>query len=162
MNARQKVLNELAIQRIPHQMVEHIAIFTIDEMEKLEFPAGSTVAKNLFLRDDKGRRHFLLMAAPHQKINLKQLEDKLDSTKLSFASEERLEKYLGLTKGSVSPFGLINDAGGQVEFYIDDSLRTEKALGVHPNDNTATILLSCDDLVRFAKETGHEVNWLHF
>ena len=68
---------------------------------------------------------------------------------LSFASEERLEKYLGLKQGSVSPFGLMNDTDHAVEFFIDKNLSKCKSLGIHPLENTATVFLSFKDLDKF-------------
>ncbi|MDL2254348.1 prolyl-tRNA synthetase associated domain-containing protein [Ruminococcaceae bacterium OttesenSCG-928-I18] len=158
MEQKQKVLDALGEMQIPYECVEHPAVYTIEEMQKLDFPQGAVIAKNLFLRDAKGKRHFLVVVGSEQAINLKEMEGKLGSTKLSFASDERLGKYLGLTKGAVSPFGLLNDPEGKVEFYLDDTLLKEDKVGIHPNDNTATVFISGPDIVKFAASTGHKTN----
>lgn len=159
---KQEVYGKLAELQIPYRSMEHAAVYTIEEMQALLFPPGAVIAKNLFLRDAKGKRHFLVVAEANAKIDLGALGAKLGGTRLSFASDERLGKYLGLTKGAVSPFGLLNDGACGVEFYLDEKLRPCQELGVHPNDNTATVFLTCADLVKFAEATGHKVNWVRF
>lgn len=162
MSQKQLVYDTLEKMNIPFEKVEHTAVYTIEEMQKLGFPAGATVAKNLFLRDAKGKRHFLIVVGAEQPVNLKYLEEPLQSTKLSFASEERLQKHLGLAKGSVSPFGLLNDAEQWVEFYLDEKLLAHQVIGVHPNDNTATVFISPENLLQFVGATGHELHSIRF
>jgi len=116
----------------------------------------------LFLRNAKGKRHFLVVVDADQRVNLKQMEQMLDCTKLSFASEERLQKYLGVSKGAVSPLGLINDTEHSVELYLDKKLREAETIGIHPNDNTATVLVNFDDLLKFFSATEHKVNLIDF
>ena len=161
MGTQQDVYDKLDELQIPFERVEHAAVYTIEDMQALDFPPGATIAKNLFLRDAKGKRHFLVVAAADAKIDLSALGAKL-GTKLSFASDERLGKYLGLAKGAVSPFGLLHDAGHNVEFYLDEKLRPCQEVGVHPNDNTATVFVACAGLVKFAEATGHKVNFVRF
>ncbi|WMC92361.1 prolyl-tRNA synthetase associated domain-containing protein [Kineothrix sp. MB12-C1] len=154
---KQLVYDKLTALDIPFQTMEHPAVFTIEEMHALEFPPNARIAKNLFLRDAKGKRHFLLVVDSEQSVNLKQLENVLNCTKLSFASEERLQKYLGLTKGSVTPFGLLNDTDNHVEVFFDKKLQESDSVGVHPNDNTATVLITFDYLLKFIETSGHQV-----
>ena len=90
---------------IPFRWVEHKAVYTIEEMEELGLEKMEETAKNLFLRDQKGKNHFLVVIRADKQANLKELGEKLGGVRLSFASEERLEKYLGLKKGAVTPFG---------------------------------------------------------
>ncbi len=162
MDNKQFVYQKLEEANISYQSVEHEAVFTIAEMQELDFPQGSKIAKNLFLRDAKGKRHFLVVTEATQKIDLSELSAKLGASKLSFASDERLSKYLGLSKGAVSPFGLLNDADKKVEFFLDTSLQGCEFIGIHPNDNTATVFLSEADLVSFLSSLGHKVNPLRF
>ena len=107
------------------------------------------MCKNLVLRDSKGKRHFLVTCDEKKKVDLKALGRQLGAGNVSFASEERLEKYLGLKQGSVSPFGLMNDTEKAVEFFIDKDLSRCKSLGIHPLENTATVFLSFKDLDKF-------------
>ncbi|HHV11560.1 MAG TPA: prolyl-tRNA synthetase associated domain-containing protein [Clostridiales bacterium] len=162
MSKKQLVYDKLADMGIPFQTVEHVAVFTIEEMQILDFPPHLKIAKNLFLRDAKGKRHFLVVVDAQQEVNLKHLEKVLNSTKLSFASEERLQTYLGLTKGAVSPFGLLNDTDNHVEVYFDKKLREGSAIGIHPNDNTATVFITFENLLKFIEAIGHQVKLIDF
>ena len=112
-------------------------------MERLGIALRGEVVKNLFLRDDKGRRHFLVLL-PHDKAaDLAALRTLLSSSKLSFASPERLMKHLGLTPGSVTVLGLLHEGAAPVEVLVDEELMTRPLLGVHPCDNTATLWITC-------------------
>lgn len=148
-NQKQRVYDALDKMKIKYEVVEHEPVHTMEDMDRLGLPEKGTLCKNLFLRDSKGKRHFLVTADEKTKVDLKDLGRKLGAGNLSFASEDRLEKYLGLKQGSVSPFGLMNDADHQVEFFIDKSLSRCKSLGIHPMDNTATVFLSFKDLDKF-------------
>lgn len=160
MDKRQQVLDELDRQGIGYKMEEHPPVFTIEDMENLGLSQHGAIVKNLFLRDSKGRRHFLVMLREDKHANLNVLMKKLQSTKLSFASDDRLEKYLGLTKGAVTPFGILNDEDCAVEVVFDKDLRGKESLGVHPNENTATLFLPFGDIEQVVKEHGNEVKYI--
>ena len=144
---------------IAYGYAEHIPVFTVEEMEKLPLPDDVVIAKNLFLRDHKGRRHFLVVVHKNKNADLKRLGETL-GTRLSFASEERLAKYLDLKKGSVSPLAAVNDRDKQVEFFFDRDLETCPRIGVHPNDNSATLFMTFADIVRVVKEHGNPVTMI--
>ena len=148
-NQKQRVYDALDKLGIKYEVVEHEPVHTMEDMDSLGLPEKGTLCKNLFLRDSKGKRHFLVTADEKTKIDLKALGRTLGAGTLSLASEERLEKYLGLKQGSVSPFGLMNDTDHAVEFFIDKSLSRCKSLGIHPLENTATVFLSFKDLDKF-------------
>ena len=139
---KQEVIELLNNKNIEFEMVEHEAVFTMEDMDNLNLGEKGTEVKNLFLRDEKGKNHFLVVAKEDTKIDLKTLKDKINSTKLSFASEERLQKYLGVTKGCVSPFGVLNDEQKEVKVFIDKNVENEAKIAVHPNDNTATVYIA--------------------
>lgn len=149
MSEKQEVYDALNKLNIKYEVVEHEPVFTMEDMDRLGLPEKGTLCKNLFLRDSKGKRHFLVTLDEKKNVDLKKLGKTLGGGNLSFASEERLEKYLGLKQGAVSPFGLMNDTDHQVEFFIDKDLSREKSLGIHPLDNTATVFLSFKDLDKF-------------
>ena len=150
MSTPQQLVEEtLSRLQIPYTLVEHPAVYTMEEIQRLSFPGREKAVKNLFLRDAKGKRHFLVTCDEKKKVDLKALGRTLGAGNLSFASEERLEKYLGLKQGSVSPFGLMNDTDHAVEFFIDKDLSRCKSLGIHPLENTATVFLSFKDLDKF-------------
>ena len=146
---KQRVYDALNRLGIKYEVVEHEPVHTMEDMDRLGLPQKGTLCKNLFLRDAKGKRHFLVTCDEKKTVDLKALSRTLGAGNLSFASEERLEKYLGLTQGSVSPFGLMNDADHAVEFFIDKDLTRCKSLGIHPLENTSTVFLSYKDLDKF-------------
>ncbi len=120
------------------------------------------MAKNLFLRDAKGRNHFLLTVAQDKKTDLKALQERLACSRLSFASARRLEQYLKLIPGSVSPFGVINNAEKNVRVIIDADLIDMPIVGVHPNDNSATIWLTGESLLAFLRAWVKDVIVMEF
>lgn len=146
---KQRVYDALDKLKIKYEVVEHEPVHTMEDMDRLGLPEKGTLCKNLFLRDSKGKRHFLVTCDENKKVDLKSLGRQLGGGNLSFASEDRLEKYLGLKQGSVSPFGLMNDTDHAVEFFIDKDLSKCKSLGIHPLENTATVFLSFKDLDKF-------------
>ena len=153
------VLDALGIAYTRH---DHPPVFTVEEAEAHWRDIDATHCKNLFLRNQKGSRHYLVVAERHAAVDLKRLAAQLGDDRLSFASAERLAKYLGLTPGSVSPFGLINDPGHHVQVAVDTTLRAAERVAFHPNVNTATLVLSPADFQRFLGSTGHAVRWIRF
>lgn len=156
-NSVYDILNLLDIK---YKRYEHKAIYTIEEANDLDIEIPGQQCKNLFLRNKKGKVHYLIILDEKKIINLKDLSKKIGSTDLSFASEERLDKYLGLKAGSVTPFGLINDDKKEVIVIIDEKLNKDGLISFHPNVNTATISLSYLDFEKFIKEQGNEVNYV--
>ena len=147
---------------IPIHWVEHKAVYTIEEMEELGLEKMEETAKNLFLRDQKGKCHFLVVIRADKQVNLKELGEKLGGVRLSFASEERLEKYLGLKKGAVTPLGILNDTACAVKVFLDKDFLGKEEIGVHPNDNTASVYLKTADLMQMIKEHGNSLEVLSF
>lgn len=157
---KQEVLKFLKDKGITFRVAEHPAAFTVKDVELLPLAEQGKMVKNLFLRDAKGHRHFLVVVPDHKPIDLKALKDKIGSTRLSFGSPERLDRFLGVSRGSVSPFGILNDETATVEVFLDKSLQGRPDVGVHPNDNTATVFLACDDLEAILREHGNTVTYL--
>ena len=160
MTEREKVFARLEELGVSYEVTEHPAVFTIGEMDALGLTAKGEVCKNLFLRDATGRRHFLVVVPGEARADLRALAAQLESSKLSFASAERLEKYLGLKQGEVTPLGVLNDADAAVEVVFDRGLERFPCLGVHPNDNTATVWLSLAYIMRVVEGNGNEIRWV--
>ncbi len=160
MSGQKIVFDTLTAMGIDYEKVEHSPAFTIEEMDATGLNQLGVIAKNLFLRDSQGKRHFLVVLREDKSADLKQLQKKLGSSRLSFASEERLEKYLGLKKGSVSPFGVLNDRDCAVEVVFDRDLAQVQRLGVHPNENTATLFLQAEDLLRVVRGHGSSITFI--
>ena len=156
---RSIVFEALEALGVPYEVWEHPAVYTIEEMDALHLPDPSVVVKNLFLRDAKGKQHFLVVLQKDKQADLRALGEHL-GVKLIFASEERLMKYLGLEKGAVTPFGILNDTERAVEVLLDADLECMPLIGVHPNENTATVVLKPADLVRIIERHGNPVEYM--
>lgn len=153
---RRKVLEKLKEWNIEYIMHEHPPLPTIEEAMKYWKDFDSTHCKNLFFRNHKGNRHYLVILECHKQMDIHGLEHQLHQGKLSFASEQRMEKYLGTAPGSVSLFGLINDPDHQVKLYLDKDLQQAERVTFHPNDNTASLEISRNDMYRFIQLWGGE------
>jgi len=119
----------------------------------------TTHCKNLFFRNHKGNRHYLVIFDHLKELSIHDLEKYLKQGKLSFASEQRMEKYLGLKPGSVSPFGLINDKEHHVYLFLDEDLRRNPKISFHPNDNRASLVITYDDFLKFLSLTGNKFEY---
>jgi Ala-tRNA(Pro) deacylase len=147
-------LRELGIEYTRH---EHPPAATVEEAEPHWAEIDATHCKNLFLRNQKGDRHYLVVLEASKKADLRAVADQIGDGKLSFGSAERLMKHLGLTPGSVSPFGLINDRAHAVRVVLDRDLKAAERLSFHPNINTVTYTVAAADFARFLDACGNRV-----
>jgi Ala-tRNA(Pro) deacylase len=156
----QPVLARLEQLNIPVERYEHPPIATGDEglvhWEGIE----AVHCKNLFLRNQKGTRHYLVILAVTKRADLRAVAEQIGDGKLSFASPERLMTYLGVTPGSVSPFGLIHDKDHHVRVFIDRELKAAEKISFHPNINTRTVVLSFTDFEKFLSTTWNVVRFI--
>lgn len=150
----------LADHQIQYERYDHPAVYTVADVKRLVPPLPAARTKNLFLRDHKGKRHFLVIIPADKRVNIKALNTVIGSSRLSFGSAHRLKKMLGVDPGSVTIFALVNDPDGKVEVIIDELLWEEKAFQFHPLVNTSTLVVSNDNLKRFLMLTGHDVKVL--
>jgi Ala-tRNA(Pro) deacylase len=134
---------------------EHPAVMTVEESLRLVPKLPGAKTKNLFLRDKKGRRHFLVTVRHDVSVGLDTLGAMLGVGGVGFASAERMQRYLGIRPGSVSLLALVNDRAHAVEFVIDRKLWEAAAVHAHPLVNTATMVVAHADLERFLAATGH-------
>ena len=156
-NVRQEVFEALADMHIAYEVIEHPAVYTIDEMDQLTISHKESIVKNLFVRDDKKRNYFLIVLQKDKHVDLKRIKAELNCRPLGFASEDDLAKYLGLNKGSVTPFGVLNDSICKVTVVFDQNILSFEQIGVHPNENTATVLLKPHDLEAIIEKHGNEI-----
>jgi Ala-tRNA(Pro) deacylase len=142
---------------IAYQRYDHPPVFTCEEAERWvpEMPAAKT--KNLFLRDRKGKRHFLVVVGYHKSVDLKSLSTLLQSDRLVLGSAERLGEYLGVEPGSVTILALANDAERRVEVVFDADIAAAESLRCHPLVNTATLSITRVGIERFLQATGHSL-----
>jgi Ala-tRNA(Pro) deacylase len=150
----------LADHDIEYKRHDHPPVYTCEEALRLVPPLPAAKTKNLFLRDRKGRRHFLVAVGYEKAVDLKALAPLLGVRKLGFASAERLQRYLGVDPGSVSILGLVHDVNQEVEVIVDKDLWEAKAFQCHPLVNTSTLVISRDHIQRLLEITGHPVRVL--
>ena len=144
-------------RNIWHEITEHKAVYNMAEVAEIEMPYPEADAKNLFVRDDKKRNYYLITVQGEKRVDLKQFALRHGTRKLSFASADDLMAILGLIPGAVTPLGLLNDDDKKVTFYLDSDFLNGDLIGVHPNDNTATVWLKTTDLIALIKSHGNEV-----
>ena len=141
---------------IKYKRFEHPPVFTVSDVDKANIDIPAKHTKNLFLRNKKKTKYYLVVLPAHKKFNLKEFAITIDDKHLSFASAEKLEHYLGLKPGSVSPFGLINDLDKEVIVYVDKSLVKGGQVAFHPNKNDATMVINSGDFEKFLKVVGNK------
>jgi Ala-tRNA(Pro) deacylase len=153
-----------ALQRlgIAYERIDHPPAFTAEEALQYWATLDAAHCKNLFVRNKKGDRHCLIVVPVERAVDLLELSKTVGGGRLSFASAERLAQHLGLTPGSVSPFGLLNDPQRKVDLFVDAALRSAARLAFHPNINTSTLAISFVDFERFLRATGHVARYVAF
>lgn len=155
-----KALDDLGIE---YKVIHHEPVHTIEEMDALGIFTDGELCKNLFLRNANGKTHYVVSMMKDKHPDIQQdIRSQLGCSRLSFGSDERLMKHLGLTPGAVSPFGVLNDPDAEVNVVFDSELRTLDGLvGFHPNDNTAFLWLKFSDLLKFIKSRGNDVYYIN-
>ncbi len=155
-----KALDDLGIE---YKVIHHEPVHTIEEMDALGIFTDGELCKNLFLRNANGKTHYVVSMMKDKHPDIQQdIRSQLGCSRLSFGSDERLMKHLGLTPGAVSPFGILNDPDAEVNVVFDSELRTLDGLvGFHPNDNTAFLWLKFSDLLKFIKSRGNDVYYIN-
>ena len=152
---RSSVFATLKKLNIPYEVFEHPPLDTIEIALEYWRNIDAMHCKNLFFRNHKGNRHYLVIIKDTTPFNIRSLEQKLKQGKLTFGSEKRLMKYLGVKPGSVSPFGLINDEEHHVHLFLDQQLKNADKISFHPNDNTASLVLSYKDFINYLKQMNN-------
>ena len=168
---QEKVLHYLTEHNIPFTTYNHPEGKTIEEAKRWWHDDGSLHCKNIFMRNHKGNQHYLICFPCDDDLAIHDLEHWLKEIlvskglnspgKLSFASPERMMRYLGLEPGSVSPFGLINDTEHHVILFLDSRLKDAPALSFHPNDCRGTVVISQEAFQQYLNEIGNKVEYLN-
>lgn len=154
----QKVYDKLDELGIEYTVLEHEPVYTAQELETIKDKTEGIHCKNLFFRNAKGDKYYLVTCKDDAEVDTKDLKDKMGSTRLSFASAERLMKVLGLTPGSVNPFSLINDTNKEVTFFLDKNVMNGDKLNFHPNVNYKMVTISLDGLKKYLASIGVIIN----
>ncbi len=156
---KQETYDFLIQKGIDYEVTEHKAVFNMAELDEVNLPYPECDAKNLFVRDDKKRNYYLITVKGDKRVNLKEFRKRNDTKPLTFASPGDLFTIMGLTPGSVTPLGVLNDTELKVHAFIDKYFFDEpQIIGVHPNDNTATVWLKVKDLIKLMREHGNTVD----
>ncbi|MCR4707298.1 MAG: prolyl-tRNA synthetase associated domain-containing protein [Clostridiales bacterium] len=154
---KQETYDFLKSHGIAFEITEHAAVYNMEELDAVELPYSDCDAKNLFVRDDKKRNYYMITVKGNKKVDLKAFQQTFGTRKLSFASADDLMAILGLIPGAVTPLGLLSDEERKVTLYLDKGF-SGGLMGIHPNDNTATVWLKAEDLVKLIREHGNPVN----
>lgn len=155
---KEEIYQLLDEKNISYEVINHKAVYTMEDLDSIKLPYPNLDAKNILVRDDKKQEFYLITIRKEKRVNLKEFRKTYQTRPLSFASPSELKERLKLTPGSVTPFGLLNDKEKKVKFFLDkDFLNSPGMIGVHPNENTATIFLKTEDLIKILKKNGHEV-----
>ena len=160
MNGSKELYSKLEELKIKFEYNEHLPAPTIEIAKQYWKDIDAVHCKNLFFRNHKGNKHYLVVFDHRQNLSIKSLEQKLKQGKLSFASEKRMEKYLGLKPGSVSPFGLIHDKENHVTVFFDKNLKKAEKISFHPCINTASLVIKFDDFMRYMNSTRNQLEFL--
>ena len=156
---KQQIYDFLNNRNIWYEITEHKAVFNMEELKNIDLPYIERDGKNLFVKDDKKRNYYLITVKGNKNVDFKEFKKKNNTRSLSFASQDDLMDIMNLRPGSVTPLGILNDKDLKVIFYLDKEFLDDKGLiGVHPNDNTATVWLKVEDLIGTVKEHGNQVN----
>lgn len=159
---KKEILSLLDEQGIAYHYQTHGAVHTMDDVDNAGVVREGVVLKNLFLKDGKGKKHFLVCIPESKHTDFKEIGDQIGAKKLGLASAERLEKYLGVEHGCVSPFGVLNDLEKAVIVIMDRALEDDTIIGVHPNDTTASVWLKYGDMKKIITRNGNILHLLDF
>ncbi len=141
---------------VAYELVEHGAVYTIEEAEAEPALNGRTEIKNLFIQDDKGKRQYLVMMPGNKRLDMKRLANDLGEKKVRFCSEEKVQRMLGVKPGSVSLFCCMNEASAHVKIVVDEEILSQKEIGMHPIVNTSTVFVSPNDFRKIIGELKQE------
>ena len=154
---KQEIFDFVDKQEIWHEVTEHEAAFTMEEALNMEMPYPDREAKNLFVRDDKKQNYYLITVCGPKRVQLKEFKKAQGTRRLSFASAEDLKEMLDVLPGSVSPLGLLNNEECNVKLFLDEEfVQGIGIIGIHPNENTATIWMKTEDLLTMIRRHGNE------
>ena len=141
-------------ENIPHEVTEHEPLFSMDAQRDGMLPHPEALAKNLFVRDKKKRCIALITVRGDKRVNLNAFSSSHGLKRLSFAMPDMLDAMLHVKPGSVTPLALLSEDAAGVDFYLDKDFMGG-LIGIHPCDNTATVWMQTDDLLRLLADAGH-------
>ena len=156
---KEDIIGILEEKKIKYEIAEHKPVYTIDEMLECGLPHPEQIAKNLFVRDDKKRKYYLITCLEDKRVDLKEFRKEHDTRPLTFASEDDLMAKMGLIRGAVTPLGILANEDKDVIVYMDRDFEN-KLMGIHPCDNTATVYINTRDVAKLIKDHGNELHFI--
>lgn len=159
MAGKKEIVELLQERGVDFEIYEHEPITSVEESKELGLPHKGAGTKNFFLRDKKKKNYFIITTKEDKRVDLRRLREILGTTALSFASEEDLDRMLGVVTGAVGPFGALNESEHRVRVYIDAEFR-QGLMDAHPNDNAATMFLKADDVLELLREGGTPAEYI--
>ena len=156
---KQEIYDQFTAAGIPFEVTEHEAVYTMEDLAQIPLAHPEAEAKNLFVRDDKKQHYYMITVPGEKRVDLKLFQKQQGLRKLSFGSADDLMALLNLIPGAVSPFGLLNDEEHRVELYLDRSFEG-KLISIHPNDNTATVVISQEMFQRYLAAVGNSYEYI--
>ena len=160
MRGQKQVYDYLEQLGIKFDYYEHPEAPTIEIASQFYRGEVTVLCKNLFFRNHKGNKHYLVIMDARHSMDIHDIEHQLHQGKLSFASPERMMRYLGVRPGSVSLFTLVNDANHEVILFVDKRLLGAEKVSFHPNDNTASLVISNSDMLKFIENIGNQYEFM--
>lgn len=157
---KQNILQELNDNNIKYEVINHPAVYTAKEADGYVKDYDFGRVKNLFLHTANKKYYYLLLINENSRLDFKKFRDEVQTSRVNMATEDELKEKLDLTPGSVSPFGLLNNKEKDVELIIQQKILDDDYISVHPNENTATVILKTIDLISFFEKKGYKIRIL--
>ena len=154
------VLEKLTEMGVPHRILRHVPVRDMADCLPNEQALGAVMPKNLFLTPKNGKTHWLCIVPAEYAFRTSDISKQLGSARLSFAPADKLEEYLRMKPGAISPLGLVFDAEKHVQLALARSLAQEPVLAFHPCVPDATVAFDSADFFRFLGILGVEVHWV--
>lgn len=155
---KKEIYDYLDKKNISYKADEHVPVYNMEDLHNIKLSYPYEHAKNLFVRDDKRQSYYLICVKGDKRVNLKEFRKQNQTRPLTFCSSDELMERLCLIPGAVTPLGLLNDKDCKVSLYIDKDLLEMDAIGIHPNDNSATIWMKTEDIISLVLEHGNHVS----
>ncbi|WP_205029844.1 prolyl-tRNA synthetase associated domain-containing protein [Streptococcus porcinus] len=158
MDAYEKLATYLKKEGIAYDVVEHLAVFTTEEADRYIEGYEGVRTKSMFLTNKKKTSYYLVIMDDAKSLDMDSFKDIVHTNRIRMASVESLQQKMGLTPGSVSPFGLLNNQEKDIQVYFDQDILGKPVQTFHPNDNTKTIFVKTEDIIHFIENLGFEVH----
>ena len=160
MDAYQQVANKLQELGITFDVVEHPPVFTTEQADSYIEGREGVRTKSMFLTNRKKTQYYLLIMDDKKRLDMDDFKVQVGANRIRMASADSLAEKMNLSAGTVSPFGLLNNAEKDIQVYFDKDILSEEIMTFHPNTNEKTIFIKTQDLFRFLESIGFTYKFL--